>query len=1248
MRPFKLILPLLLCCSFLNNPLGAQCVGEVGIPAFPTSICQGSQADIDVLGLELPEGYAFQLLMTTSDVFSFAEVVYQSHVQAIFDDTLPEGTYYLYSAIAPMLANGEPDYNSPCLQISEPFEFPIINLVLNDIPDTIFATCDNPSITVDFVQSPTEGVAMDVSLDGISIIIGGNPSFSTDIPGRYTATIFAGNGLGCTASASFYLAFSDFVLPQERTFNVPCSGDYQVCLDPWDATQSYELDGTPISDPCIDNLEPGSHILSVTRPGCSNTEQVFLFVRNSFPIIEVASGLSPCNQEAGTLTVTVASGTPPYNISFNGFNAGVIQDDGGSLVFTDLPIGAYLVEATDLFGCSISVQSAVNQAPLFSSVQVTNASCPDTPDGGLLIIPGSDPPYSYFWDNGTTGPELQSVLPGTYSVTIQSGSGCSQVHTQAVGSNSTLAVFGQVTDASCGQSNGSIDLIVVGGTAPYEYSWSNGVAAEDLNGLDPGLYSVTVTDNAGCGAEQSFQINVTNEIDATIVQTGSFLCEDFVTLNLQYNGSSNITVDWVSGDIQLGTGNSIMVDESLTGQTISALITSEDDPDCTGVETFFIHSTRADFQIAVAPGLPCAPMVLGPPNGLYYNYQWTGPDGLPIETFDQTIVTDLLGWYTLSATDITGECPIADSIFITPPNCNFIGGSLQLDEGNCLTGEGETPIPNGRIEILPIDGNPAGVQYAYTDFSGNWSAFIPYGTYAIQFLPYVDGLYLACAPPFEVTITPSGPTPFVELLVTAIEDCPRINVDLAIPLLRRCFTSNVYVQYCNEGTSPAEDASITVELDDFLFFQSSTPAPSSVDGNLLTYEVGDLDPFACGQIQINVLTSCEAVLGQSHCVEVVATPNDPCPLPSEEWDGAIVNVRPVCNEDNQPAFIVENTGFGNMSVPLQYIIVEDGVILMPELVTIEPLAVGQEILVELPGEGASYWIQTNQEPLSPGASMPTAFLENCSFDQNGGFSTGFANQFFDGDDLPWYEQRCLANIGAYDPNDKQAIPIGYGTPHYIEPATPIEYTIRFQNTGTDTAFNVYILDEISPLLDTESLRMGASSHDYHASIDSNRTLDIRFDNIMLPDSNVDLAGSQGFVQFTIIPYPELPLPSLIENTAGIYFDFNEPVITNTVFHTVDTGFVRSPSSVFSPPQALARLTVSPNPTLDGQFRLDLESSITGPYLVVVMDALGRKLLTLPMASNSERLSLGDLAAGTYNLAVFDRAGRWLATTKLMH
>lgn len=172
------------------------------------------------------------------------------------------------------------------------------------------------------------------------------------------------------------------------------------------------------------------------------------------------------------------------------------------------------------------------------------------------------------------------------------------------------------------------------------------------------------------------------------------------------------------------------------------------------------------------------------------------------------------------------------------------------------------------------------------------------------------------------------------------------------------------------------------------------------------------------------------------------------------------------------------------------------------------------------------------------------------------------------------ETECQEIRGAFDPNDKRAFPLSGSDEYVIEPNTIIKYQLRFQNTGTDTAFNIFIEDEISENLDIGSFRVGQASHDYEIEFDEARKMTIYFPNVMLPDSNVNLIGSNGFINYYIDQKPNLANGTTIENSAGIFFDFNEPVLTNTTTHIVDDGIVST--------QNLndINFSVFPNPTSD--------------------------------------------------------------------
>jgi hypothetical protein len=137
-----------------------------------------------------------------------------------------------------------------------------------------------------------------------------------------------------------------------------------------------------------------------------------------------------------------------------------------------------------------------------------------------------------------------------------------------------------------------------------------------------------------------------------------------------------------------------------------------------------------------------------------------------------------------------------------------------------------------------------------------------------------------------------------------------------------------------------------------------------------------------------------------------------------------------------------------------------------------------------------------------------------------------------------------------DPNDKMATPAGSDSLGYIPmDVTELEYLIRFQNTGSDTAANVVIKDQLDVNLDWNTFDIISSSHFMDAEV-SGGEIKFRFDDIMLPDSNVNELESHGYVKFRIRLDEGLAPETSIYNTAHIYFDYNPAIITNTKINTL--------------------------------------------------------------------------------------------------
>lgn len=178
-----------------------------------------------------------------------------------------------------------------------------------------------------------------------------------------------------------------------------------------------------------------------------------------------------------------------------------------------------------------------------------------------------------------------------------------------------------------------------------------------------------------------------------------------------------------------------------------------------------------------------------------------------------------------------------------------------------------------------------------------------------------------------------------------------------------------------------------------------------------------------------------------------------------------------------------------------------------------------------------------------------------NFTQMGNIITSYLSVYeLDNNNIVYSNSDSLKQIlvCAYDPNDKTVTPKGEGWQGYVLNNQELEYLIRFQNTGNDTAVNIMIADQLDTNLDWSSFQIISSSHSDKLQIlvTPNGEISFRFNNIMLPDSTADFLKSQGFVKFRINMNPNLLPNTKIKNKAHIYFDANPAIITNNVLNTI--------------------------------------------------------------------------------------------------
>jgi uncharacterized repeat protein (TIGR01451 family) len=485
----------------------------------------------------------------------------------------------------------------------------------------------------------------------------------------------------------------------------------------------------------------------------------------------------------------------------------------------------------------------------------------------------------------------------------------------------------------------------------------------------------------------------------------------------------------------------------------------------------------------------------------------------------------------------------------TPLSCNGVGsvqGQVFMDTDNdCLFDLGEDGKQNWKVKFE----NGTSTFYRSTDTNGNYSISLPEGVFEVSLILPNDDLWESCV--LSQTITVDNTTnETVDFPVQPLLDCALMSVDLSTPMLRRCFNSNYHVKYCNEGTVSATGAYVEIEFDDFLTLQSSTIPWTTVNGNTYTFPVGDVETGQCGEFSVQVLVSCNAVLGQTHCTSAHIFPDAPC-VPTALWDGSNLEITGACDGDSV-RFEIINIG-DDMAEPLEFIVIEDDMIHL----TSDPILLSsqQSINLAVPANGSTWRVEMPETPYNPYGTFTTEAIEGCGTNSGGSFSLGFVTQFPLDEQSLAIDVDCQENIGSFDPNDKTGYPKGFCAAHYIRADQDIEYKIRFQNTGTDTAFNIIIIDTLSNFLSPASVRPGSSSHPYEFELLGEGVVKFSFPSAMLPDSNINEPASHGFVKFTVSPQPNIPMGAVIENYAAIYFDFNDPVYTNTYRHTVGDDFV---------------------------------------------------------------------------------------------
>lgn len=214
---------------------------------------------------------------------------------------------------------------------------------------------------------------------------------------------------------------------------------------------------------------------------------------------------------------------------------------------------------------------------------------------------------------------------------------------------------------------------------------------------------------------------------------------------------------------------------------------------------------------------------------------------------------------------------------------------------------------------------------------------------------------------------------------------------------------------------------------------------------------------------------------------------------------------------------------------------------------------------------------------------------------------------------------CIDVRNSWDPNMKVANPAGVGPQGLMLPQQ-LEYTVHFQNTGNDVAYNVAILDTIDADLDMSTFKLIGASHPMQVFFLPGNIIKFDFPNIMLLDSTTNEPASHGSVVYTIDPLVSAE-GTVYSNTAYIYFDFNEAIITNTTVNTIHFGLGETPESA-------TQWSAYPVPVNDV---VNVSMPLEGTWVMHLTDMTGRNIMQSQFTGTTGQLNMQDLPAGVYVL-----------------
>jgi hypothetical protein len=399
-----------------------------------------------------------------------------------------------------------------------------------------------------------------------------------------------------------------------------------------------------------------------------------------------------CNSNNGTLTTSTSNSYGQASFYLYNNITGLIANniiDGNTYTFTDLSSGTYYVIAGDGGGCTGKSESVIikNSSNLsFGLYKVDNAGC--AVDSGKLMITGltGTPPYSYLWSNGGVEDNITGLTAGVYTVTVTDNSGCSVSNTEVINNVSQVGLGAlYLTQPSCFTTDGEIEIIITGGTPPFYYLGSNGVAnitfdrTVTFTGLGPGGFTIQVTDAGLCNFSTSTNLLTPNGISTVNVDITNSTCNDFsgvVGPITVFGGTSPYTYSLTSSSGNIKTNTVYQTNWSFDGLSADTYtLTITDNGNCTFTGNYTVSSFVKFGLTTYTTGTTCN----GSNGSVYLQITSGGTPPYIYQINGSTITTSLTSYTFNNLTSGNYTASVTDSSFCKQSKPFTIGTSNAVD-----------------------------------------------------------------------------------------------------------------------------------------------------------------------------------------------------------------------------------------------------------------------------------------------------------------------------------------------------------------------------------------------------------------------------------------------------------------------------------------------------------------------------------------------------------------------------------------